>query len=98
MKNEKYSITKKEIDLGRIEDSLSDPALTLLFREGWTVFAAVPVEDGGRPKLILFLKPNDEEFSEEKSNNLLRKTPVILIIQTFILLIILVLFAFNSYI
>ena len=49
-----------KIQLDNIEQSASQPVLKKMLAEKWNIMATVPVEDGGKPVLIIILSPPKE--------------------------------------
>ena len=88
---ENKNITKREIDLTRADDAILDPSLNLLFQNGWEIFSSIPVEDRGKPKLILFFKPPKKEKETYKKMEILIK------IHLFFLVLISILLFLNIY-
>lgn len=87
---QKVKTTKFVINLARLDESLSNPALVALLSDGWEVFSYIPVEDNG-PKVILLLKQNATKIEVEKLSMLNVANTLIL----FLIFIILTTYTFQ---
>ena len=54
MSNEK-TIIRKTINLLQTNETVDDPSLSLLLANGWKVFCSVPIEQEGKPTLVIYL-------------------------------------------
>ena len=48
-----------KVDLLNIESSANQPQLKSLLSQGWEVVSSLPIEDGGRPYLLIILRSPD---------------------------------------
>jgi hypothetical protein len=59
MSNEK-TIIRKTINLLQTNETVDDPSLSLLLANGWKVFCSVPIEQEGKPTLVIYLNKKIE--------------------------------------
>lgn len=59
--NQETKIVRKTINLLDTNDTIEDPQLALLIKDGWKVFCSVAIEQEGRPTLVVYLSKNVEK-------------------------------------
>ena len=82
----KTKFTSIKINLLKIEESLNQPQLLSLIKEGWSIFSHFPVDDQGTPTLMIFLKSpekteltkviQNQEENKKQSLNLIKEIQI----------------------
>lgn len=73
-----------KVDLLDIENSCNQPQLRALFQQGWEVVSSLPVEDEGRPTLILMLRKKPKSTRSRIVQAMPYKLALILIFEILI--------------
>lgn len=73
-----------KVDLLDIENSCNQPQLRALFQQGWEVVSSLPVEDEGKPVLILMLREKPKAYRSKLVQVMPYKLALILIFEILI--------------
>lgn len=55
-----------KVDLLNIESSANQPQFKSLLSAGWEVVSSIPIEDGGRPYILIILRSPDVPSIDQK--------------------------------